>query len=135
MKHPRMDDYDTKALIVIGNQSDDEKTKNMIRRILVDRFNVVKYSISYLLGKFSLSDGIMKEVYADMIIMSMCMDKNSVPEEIEDELIEYASDDVIVSYGTVVESLDFRKKCRDKFWERALERDKSYKEMMQKKYR
>jgi len=135
MKHPRMNDYDTKALIVIANQTDDENTKNMIRRTLVARYNVVKYSTPYLLGRFTISEGIMKEVYADIIIMSMCMDKISVPVEMEDELVECASDDVIVSYGTVVESLDFRKKCRDKFWERALERDKSYKEMMQKKYK
>ena len=135
MKHPRMNDYDTKALIVIANQSDDENTKGMIRRILVDRFNVVKYSTPYLLNRFTISEGIMKEVYADMVIMAMCMDKISVPVEMEDDLIQYASIDVLVSYGTAVESLEFRKKCRDEFWERSLARDKSYKEMMQKKYR
>ena len=64
---------------------------------------------------------LLKNVYADVILMNMKDNDYSLNEEIVNELLMYASLDTLMYYGTETLSYEFNNKCMEEFWRRAIE--------------
>ena len=64
---------------------------------------------------------LLKNVYADVILMKMKDNDYSLDEKIVNELLMYASLDTLMFYGTETLSYEFNNKCKEEFWKRAYE--------------
>ena len=118
---PKLEDYDIKVLIALGNQADDPIRYARIKYIIVERLFEKQYPIFYLIHNFQKSDKILRDAYAEVITMSMKNNEYSIDEDIILDIIELVSLDTLMYYGMESNSLDFCKKCREEFWDRALE--------------
>ena len=134
MKKPRLCDYNVKALIALGNQAYDDITRDEIRKILIDKFMSVNYSILFLLNKFSASDGIMKEVYAEIIMKVISERELCLSSSIVDEVVSLVSMDTLTVQMMQSNSLEIKDKCRNEFWKRALEKENDT-NLVKKKYK
>ena len=112
---PKLTQYNINALAVFANSSTDEFTKNKIKMIIIEKILNYNYSIFYLTYKFKLSNGILKESYADVILMYMKGNDYYVDEEIVEEILNYASFEGLVNYGIDSSSLEFSMKCKEEF--------------------
>ena len=122
MLKPRMSSYDINALIYLWNRATDDFSRNRIKMSIVEKVLFCEYSIFYLINKFMYSKTeLLKNVYADVILMKMKDNDYSFDEEIVIELLMYASLDTLMYYGTETLSYEFNNKCKDEFWKRAYE--------------
>ena len=122
MLKPRMSSYDINALIYLWNRASDDFSRNKIKMSIVEKVLFCEYSMFYLINKFMYSKTeLLKEVYADVILMKMKDNDYSLDEEIVNELLMYASLDTLMYYGTETLSYEFNNKCKDEFWKRAYE--------------
>ena len=122
MLKPRMSSYDINALIYLWNRATDDFSRNRIKMSIVEKVLFCEYSIFYLINKFMYSKTeLLKNVYADVILMNMKDNDYSLNEEIVNELLMYASLDTLMYYGTETLSYEFNNKCKDEFWKRAYE--------------
>ena len=112
---PKLTQYNINALAVFANSSIDDFTKNKIKMVIIEKILNYNYSMFYLIHRFKLSNGILKESYADVILMYMKVNDYYVDERIADEILEYASFEGLVNYGIDSSSLDFSIKCKDEF--------------------
>ena len=122
MLKPRMSSYDINALIYLWNRATDDFSRNRIKMSIVEKVLFCEYSIFYLINKFMYSKTeLLKNVYADVILMKMKDNDYSFDEEIVIELLMYASLDTLMYYGTETLSYEFNNKCKEEFWKRAYE--------------
>ena len=122
MLKPRMSSYDINALIYLWNRATDDFSRNKIKMSIVEKVLFCEYSMFYLINKFMYSKTeLLKNVYADVILMKMKDNDYSLDEEIVNELLMYASLDTLMYYGTETLSYEFNNKCKDEFWKRAYE--------------
>ena len=122
MLKPRMSSYDINALIYLWNRASDDFSRNKIKMSIVEKVLFCEYSMFYLINKFMYSKTeLLKNVYADVILMNMKDNDYSLNEEIVNELLMYASLDTLMYYGTETLSYEFNNKCKDEFWKRAYE--------------
>ena len=122
MLKPRMSSYDINALIYLWNRASDDFSRNKIKMSIVEKVLFCEYSMFYLINKFMYSKTeLLKNVYADVILMKMKDNDYSFDEEIVIELLMYASLDTLMYYGTETLSYEFNNKCKEEFWKRAYE--------------
>lgn len=120
MKKPKLDSYDINALVFLANQTTDEITRNKYKMILIEKFQFYKFPMFYLINKFICSKLILKEVYADLILINMKDNDYRIPIEIQDEILKYASLDAIMCYGADSKIYEFNIKCKEEFYQRGL---------------
>ena len=122
MKKPSLVSYDFNALVCIWNRSTDEFSRSRIKIAIIDKILSYNSSMFYLMNKFiSTKTELLKEAYADVILMKMKDDDYSFNDEFIYELLMYASLDGLVYYGTETLSYEFNNKCMEEFWRRAIE--------------
>ena len=134
MLKPRLIDYDIKVLIILGNQAKDDETRDSIRKILIDKHRLLNYSMIFLLNKFISSKDIMREVYAELIMIMMCERDLNLSSEMLGDIIKSVSLDSLSKYSSEVVSLELRDKCQNEFWNRVLEKEDN-KGLIKKKYK
>ena len=134
MQKPKLKNYNVKVLIILGNQTQDDVTRDEIRQILIDKFMSLNYSILFLLNKFATSSGIIKEVYAEIILKIICERDLVLSSEIIDEVVSLVSMDTLTIYMMQSDSLEIKDKCRNEFWRRALEKEENV-NLVKKKYK
>jgi hypothetical protein len=133
MERPKLDDYSLKALIALGEQTSDLVLHDYIVSVILKRFLAFNYSIFYLVNKFLKHNDIMKEVYSDMIIIWLKDHEYNMSEWLIDDVIKFASLDILTEYGITSCNLYLCLKSEVEFWDRAIElEDKS--ELIKKKY-
>ena len=122
MKKPSLVSYELNALVCIWNMSSDEFSRNRIKMAIIDKIFLSNKSMFYLMNKFlSLDVDLLKESYADVILMRMKDEDYYFNDDFVSELLMYASLDGLVYYGTETMSYEFNNKCMEEFWRRAIE--------------
>ena len=122
MKKPNLISYDFNALICLWNRTTDEFSRIRIKSAVIDKILFYNNSMFYLMNKFiSTKTELLKEAYADVILMKMKDDDYSFNDEFIYELLMYASLDGLVYYGMETLSCEFNHKCMAEFWRRAIE--------------
>lgn len=112
---PKLTQYNINVLAVFANSSTDEFAKNKIKMVIIEKILNYNYSIFYLIHKFRLSTGILKESYADVILMNMKGNDYYIDDEILNQILKYASFEGLVNYGIDSSSLEFSMKCKEEF--------------------
>ena len=112
---PKLNTYNINVLAVLASNSTDEFTVNKIKMIIIEKILNYNYSMFYLMYKFKLSNGILKEAYADVILMNMKDNDYYINDGIVDEILRYASFEALVYYGIDSDSLEFSLKCKEEY--------------------
>lgn len=118
---PKLSKYNINALIALGNASSDEFTRGRIRSAMVDKLLCSNGSILFLVNKFIASTNLLKEAYADTILIRMKGNDFYIDSTIVDEIISYASLDILMYYGADSNSYEFNIKCKEEFYRRGRE--------------
>ena len=105
---PKLTKYNINVLAVFANSSTDEFAKNKIKMVIIEKILNYNYSIFYLIHKFRLSTGILKESYADVILMNMKGNDYYIDDEILNQILKYASFEALVNYGIDSDSLEVK---------------------------
>ena len=117
--NPRLEDYDINILVALGNQTDDVFTRNHIKFLIVEKICLLNYSMFYLINKFIGSKKILKEVYAEVIVILMKNSEYYIDDIVMNQIIKLASLDTLAYYGMESCSLRFSLCCKEEFWNRA----------------
>jgi hypothetical protein len=134
MKRPNLNDYDIKVLILLGNQTRDEEFREDIKHILIEKLIPLNYSILYFLNNFSKSEGIIHEVYAEILMRMVCEKRIYINYRIMDLVIGLVSLDTLMKYGMESDDLNLSEKCKEEFWKRVLENENDN-DLIKKKYK
>lgn len=118
---PEIDEYDLMTLIALGNQTNDEFLHNKIKIIIIGKVLEYDYPMFYLINKFRNSQMILKEVYADVILMKMKDNDYLIEEDLVDEILKNASYDALMCYGADSKIYEFNIKCKEEFYRRGYE--------------
>lgn len=116
---PNLNDYSINALIALGNRTSDVFTRNQIKLSIVSKIIELRKPMFFLLNKFLSSDKILKEAYADAIMIYMKGNEYYINDGVIDEVLRYASLDALMYYGADSNSLEFSMKCKEEFDNRA----------------
>ena len=116
---PKLDDYSINALISLGNRTNDIFTRNQIKLSIVSKILELRKPMFFLLNKFLSSDMILKEAYADTIMIYMKENEYYIKDIIVDDILKYASLDALMYYGADSNSIEFSLKCKKEFDNRA----------------
>ena len=116
---PNLEDYTVNALITLGNRTIDVFTRNQIKLSIVSKILELRKPMFFLLNKFLSSDKILKEAYADAIMIYMKGNEYYIKDSIVDEVLRYASLDALMYYGADSNSLEFSMRCKEEFDNRA----------------
>ena len=118
---PKLEDYDVKILIILGNQTKDVFSHNQIKFLIIKKLLELDYSIFYLVAMFIRSEKILKEAYAEILVMKMKDNEYFIDDITCDKIIKLVSLDTLMFYGMESNLESFREKCKLEFWERAME--------------
>lgn len=118
---PRLECYDINALVVLGNQTDDVFYRNKIKKVIIDKLLMSNYPMFIFINKFNSSMGIIKEVYAEVIVILMKDNDYYIDDMLTDEVLKYVSLDTMMDYGAKSFSSYFRERCIDEFWKVAVQ--------------
>ena len=118
---PKLEDYDINILVALGNQTDDVFAHNHIKYLIVKKILLLNYSMFFLVNKFIGSKKILKEAYAEVIVIVMKDIDYYIDDFIMNEIVKLTSLDMLMHYGMESSSLEFREKCKKEFWDRAKE--------------
>ena len=122
MKKPPLVSYDFNALVCIWNRTTDEFSRSKIKVAIINKILSYNSTMFYLMNKFiSTKTELLKEAYADVILMKMKDNDYCFNDEFVSDLLVYASLDGLVYYGTETLSYEFNNKCMEEFWRRAIE--------------
>ena len=116
---PDYDDYNINYLIVLGNQTTDIFVRNEIKSSIVRKILQMGKPLFFLINNFMKIDNILKEAYADAIMICMKDNNYKIQDNIVDEILRYASLDTLMYYGADSGSLDFSRRCKEEFDNRA----------------
>lgn len=118
---PRLEGYDINALVALGNQMNDDFHRDTIKKMIIDKVFMNNYPIFIFINKFNSSIGIIKEVYAEVIVILMKDNDYYIDDKLVDEILRYTSLDTLVNYGMKSSSSYFRERCIDEFWKVAIQ--------------
>ena len=108
-------------MVILGNETDDVFTRNKIKLLIVDKLLMtVNCSMFFLINKFRSSQKILKEAYAELIMIFMKDNNYCIDDIIIDEIISLVSLDTLIYYGAESKSIKFRDRCKEEFWSRAI---------------
>lgn len=112
---PNLTSYDVKVLFTLLNNTKDEEEIYQIKKIIINKINNNRYPLFYYINKFKSSIGIIKEIYADLILMNL---NNETLNLVTDEILQYASLDALINYGSSYDNYILTKRCKDEFYKR-----------------
>ena len=118
---PKLEQYDLNVLVALGNLSNDEFSRNRIRVEIVNRLLDFHYPMFSLLVRFKQSKLILKEAYADVILINMKNNDYYIDDLIVGEILKLASFEALICYGADSDSYEFNIKCKDEFYRRGYE--------------
>jgi len=118
---PKLQDYDIKVLAMLGNQADDALYRLHIKTLMIQKILQSSRPLFYLVSKFSFTDKILREAYAESVVILMKDRTYDIDEEMADELVGLISLDTLVCYGMESKSIMMREKCKNEFCRIALE--------------
>lgn len=118
---PRLECYDINALVALGNQTDDDFYRNKIKKVIIDKLLLKNYSMFAFINKFNSSMGIIKEAYAEVIVILMGGNDYYIDDILIDEVLKYVSLDTLMNYGAKSSSSYFSERCIDEFWKVAFQ--------------
>lgn len=120
MFKPNLNDYDINILMALltsgTNKHSEDKIKDYIIWKMVDK----DYPLFYLFSKFQKQSGILREIYADVIVIRMQNDLSFIDSVLIDEVLKNASYEALICYGANSLSLEFSKRCKDEFYSRGI---------------
>ena len=116
-----MEQYDLNALVTLGNLATDEFSRNRIKVEVINKILDFHYPMFSLLVRFKNSRLILKEAYADVILINMKDNDYYIDDKIIDEILKLASFDALICYGADSSSYEFNVKCKDEFYRRGYE--------------
>ena len=120
-KIPLLENYNVKILVNLGNNTDDVFTRNKIKVLIVEKLMATENcSMFFLINKFRNSTKILKEAYAEIITMSMKDNFYNLGDNIINEVVSLVSLDTLIYYGAESRMIQFSKKCKEEFWNRAI---------------
>ena len=118
---PKLEQYDLNALVTFGNLATDEFSRNRIKVEVINKILDFHYPMFSLLVRFKNSRLILKEAYADVILINMKDNDYYIDDKIIDEILKLASFDALICYGADSSSYEFNVKCKDEFYRRGYE--------------
>ena len=118
MKKPNLKEYSIEALVLIGNSSDGIK-RDEIKSLIVEKILMLNKPIFYILNKFRLSNNILREAYAKVILIKLGEIEYNLDDVTMDNILALITLDDLTIYGTLVKSFELRKRCEEVFWARA----------------
>lgn len=118
---PKLEQYDLNALVTLGNLATDEFSRNRIKVEVINKILDFHYPMFSLLVRFKNSRLILKEAYADVILINMKDNDYYIDDKIIDEILKLASFDALICYGADSSSYEFNVKCKDEFYRRGYE--------------
>ena len=118
---PKLNKYNINTLVALRNYAMDEFTRNRIKNAMIDRLLMSNTSILFLVNKFISSKSLLKEAYADVILMVMKGNDYYIDDMVVDEILRYASLDSLMYYGADSDSYEFNIKCKEEFYRRGRE--------------
>jgi len=121
MFKPKLNKYNINALVVLADNVSDEFTRNKIRMAMIDKILNYNYPMFFLINKFMSSKTLLKEAYADVILMYMKGNYFEIDNILVDEILSYASLDALMYYGANSNSYEFNVKCKEEFYRRGRE--------------
>ena len=108
-------------MVVLGNLSNDEFSRSRIKVEIVNKLLDYHYPMFSLLVRFKRSNLILKEAYADVILINMKGNDYYIDNLIVDEILKIASFEALICYGADSNSYEFNIKCKDEFYRRGFE--------------
>ena len=130
---PNINNYDLNALVAIGDKIEDERSRSKYRSAIAEKILSFNYGMFFLIKKFMYSKTILKEAYADVILMKMKGNDYEIDDALVNEILTYSSLDALMYYGADSLSYEFNKKCKDEFYRRGYELEDKI-EFQRKKY-
>jgi len=118
---PKLKNYDLSVLICLGNQTTDMVNRNKIKILIIEKILQFNASMFFLLNCFRETNKILREAYAEVLTMKMKDNEYDIDDEIIEQIVSLVSLDTLIEYGAESISLNFREKCIEEFWNRALE--------------
>jgi len=118
---PILKNYDINVLVALGNQADNIVTRNKIKLLIIEKILSYNSSMFFLINSFTISRKILKEAYAEVIVMRMRDCNYSIDDSILNEILSLTSLDTLMLYGAESESRSFSHKCILEFWKRGME--------------
>ena len=117
---PEYDNYSVEYLIVLGNQTTEEITKQQIILAISKKILNSNKSIFYLINKFKFSNDILREVYAKVVVMKLVDNEYYIDDKMLDEILNLVSLDDLVHYGMEAMSLNIRERSTIKLYQRGM---------------
>ena len=118
---PKLNKYNINTLVALGNYSMDEFSRGRIKNAMIDRILMSNTSMLFLVNKFISSKMLLKEAYADVILMIMKDNDYYIDDAIVNEILSYASLDSLMYYGADSLNYEFNIKCKEEFYRRGRE--------------
>ena len=118
---PKIDSYDIKVLIILGNQTVDDCSYNSIKNAIVQKLLVLDEPMFVLINKFINSDRILREAYAEVIMMRLVDNKYYIDDNVMNELFSVISIDTLMYYGGQSKLDEFSSKCKEEFYIRGMQ--------------
>lgn len=116
---PKLKDYEIGALAALGNKEINDVKRNQIKLTIIEKLLKSNCSMFFLVNSFLGTYGMLKEAYAEVIVMLMKDIDYLIDEVVIDDIVKYVSLDVLSSYGTESRNSLFANKCVSEFWNRA----------------
>lgn len=113
---PKLNNYDIDVLVAIGNASQDEFSREEIKKLLTDKILKLHSPMFFLLNKFKKSNNILKCAYARSILIRLNDENFLIDDNLMDEILSLVSLEDLAIYGSEVISLEIRNKCSKIVW-------------------
>ena len=117
---PNLRDYSVEVLVSLWNNAYDDIEREDIKNVIIKKILFTSSPMFYLVNKFIKSKGVLREVYAKVILMRLQDETYNLDDNLINEILSLVSLDDLVNYGSNVRSLEIRDKCRELFWNNAL---------------
>lgn len=118
---PKLNKYNINTLVALSNYAMDEFSRSRIKNAMIDRILMSNTSMLFLVNKFISSKTLLKEAYADVILMIMKDNDYYIDDAIVNEILSYASLDSLMYYGADSLNYEFNIKCKEEFYRRGRE--------------
>ena len=118
---PKLNKYNINTLVALSNYAMDEFSRIKIKNAMIDRILMANTSMLFLVNKFISSKTLLKEAYADVILMIMKDNDYYIDDAIVNEILSYASLDSLMYYGADSLNYEFNIKCKEEFYRRGRE--------------
>ncbi len=118
---PKLKNYDISVLVALGNQTDNPIMRNKIKLLIIEKILINNSSMFFLINSFRNTKKILKEAYAEVIVIKMKNNDYCIDDNLIDEILNLTSLDTLMLYGADSISNNFSRKCISEFWRRGMQ--------------